>query len=75
MTTDIIESKVENGYSHEGLTFNRLYTQEGINPLDQVRYNSRETKIVNRKTGEVLFHLDKIEAPESWIAACSGYCG
>ena len=66
MTTDTIENRVENGYSHEGLTFNRLYTQDGINPLNQVKYNSRETKIVNRKTGEVLFHLDNIEAPESW---------
>ncbi len=65
MSTDI-EEKVGNSYVHDGLTFNRMYTHEGVNPLDEVKYSTRKSVIKNRDTGEVLFQLDNVEAPESW---------
>ena len=67
MATDTIEDRVAgNSYVPEGLTFSRFYTQEGTNPLDQVKYSNRQSIIRNRDTNEILFQLDNVEAPESW---------
>jgi ribonucleoside-diphosphate reductase alpha chain len=66
MATDTIEEKLGNSYVPEGLTFTRHYTQDGINPLDQIKYATRQSKILNRETGEILFQLDNVQAPESW---------
>ncbi len=62
-----LESRVEDQhYSESGLRFQRMYTREGVNPLDEVEYDVRESTIIDRNTKGVLFHLDQVEAPKSW---------
>ncbi|MDE2665775.1 MAG: vitamin B12-dependent ribonucleotide reductase [Acidobacteriota bacterium] len=47
------------------LHFDRVYTQPGVHPFDQVQWEKRDASITNEK-GEVIFEQPDVEVPESW---------
>jgi len=47
------------------LHFDRVYTQPGMHPFDQVQWEKRDASITNEK-GEVIFEQPDVEVPESW---------
>lgn len=51
--------------SGSGLQFKRQFTQEGINPLDEVRYTYRSSVITN-PDGSIVFKMENVEVPETW---------
>ena len=48
-----------------GVSVSRRYTRAGINPLDEVRWDRRQTVITN-PDGSVVFRMDDVEVPEAW---------
>ncbi|PIZ74215.1 ribonucleoside-diphosphate reductase, adenosylcobalamin-dependent [Candidatus Peregrinibacteria bacterium CG_4_10_14_0_2_um_filter_43_11] len=49
----------------EGLKINRLFTHEGIDPLDEVEYEKRDCRIT-RTDGSAVFEMKDFETPKSW---------
>ena len=49
----------------KGLEFDRRFTTEGVNPLDQVEYELRDSVITN-PDGSVVFELKGTEIPKGW---------
>jgi hypothetical protein len=49
----------------KGLTLERLYTTEGVDPFDAIEWEMRTAIITNDK-GETLFRQDDCEIPKSW---------
>jgi ribonucleoside-diphosphate reductase alpha chain len=47
------------------MQFNRLFTTAGINPLDQVTYDRRQSKITD-PDGSVVSSMDNVEIPADW---------
>ncbi len=47
------------------LHFDRVYTEPGVHPFDQVQWERRNASITNEK-GEVIFEQPDVEVPESW---------
>lgn len=47
------------------LHFDRVYTEPGVHPFDQVQWEKRNASITNEK-GEVIFEQSDVEVPESW---------
>ena len=47
------------------LHFDRVYTEPGVHPFDQVQWEKRKASITNEK-GEVIFEQSDVEVPESW---------
>ncbi len=60
-------SETASGTSSEttGLTINRLFTTPGSDPLEEVRYEKRTSKIKNTD-GSVVFEMRDAEIPASW---------
>ena len=50
---------------HRLLHFDRVYTERGVHPFDQVQWEKRNASITNEK-GEVIFEQPDVEVPESW---------
>jgi ribonucleoside-diphosphate reductase alpha chain len=50
---------------HQGLSFERKFTQEGTNPYDRFEYDYRSSVIKN-PSGEVVFQMDNVEVPKQW---------
>jgi ribonucleoside-diphosphate reductase alpha chain len=48
-----------------GLTIERQYTTQGVNPLEQVEVTKRRSVITN-PDGSVVFAMDDVEVPTSW---------
>ncbi|MFH1843671.1 MAG: vitamin B12-dependent ribonucleotide reductase [bacterium] len=48
-----------------GLRFEQRFTEPGINPLDEVRWELRTATIRNDK-GEALFEQENVEIPKGW---------
>ncbi len=48
-----------------GEVVTRLYTKQGINPLDTIAYEKRDSRIINSK-GEVKFEMKDVGVPPSW---------
>lgn len=55
------KSKAQKG----GVTVERMFTQEGIHPFDQIKWDYRKSKITN-PDGSVVFKSDAVEVPASW---------
>ena len=51
--------------SAKGMEFQRRYTTEGRDPLDEVRYTARDSVITN-PDGSVVFEMRGAEVPEGW---------
>ena len=48
-----------------GLTIPRRFTRAGVNPLDEVRYERRSSRITN-PDGSVVFEMNDAEIPADW---------
>src|SRR3989339_984317 len=48
-----------------GLKINRLFTKIGINPLDEIEYEKRQS-IITEPDGTIVFKFDEVEAPKDW---------
>ena len=53
-----------------GLTFPRLHTRAGIDPLDEITYEKRSSKISN-PDGSVVFETKNAEVPKDWSQLAS----
>lgn len=51
--------------AEKGLAFERHFTKNGINPLDEVKYAQRSSVITNPDGSEV-FKMENVEVPEAW---------
>jgi ribonucleoside-diphosphate reductase alpha chain len=51
--------------SAPGLTFPRFFTEEGVDPFDEVEWDSRHAVIGNER-GEVVFEQRDVEIPKAW---------
>jgi len=54
-----------------GLTIERIYTNEGIHPYDEVKWERRDVVQQNWKTGEVVFEQHGVEYPDFWSVNAS----
>lgn len=54
-----------------GLTIERIYTNEGIHPYDEVKWDRRDVVQQNWKTGEVVFEQRGVEFPDFWSVNAS----
>lgn len=59
-----LEQRVD-GYTPQGLTFERRYTHQGVNPLDEIKFEKRTSYIPSRN-GESEFRMDGVEVPSDW---------
>src|SRR5262245_30187140 len=48
-----------------GLRVPRLFTEPGVSPLDQVRWEQRRT-VISNPDGSVVFHMNDVEVPAGW---------
>jgi ribonucleoside-diphosphate reductase alpha chain len=58
-------SKVKTTPAPKGLCFERQYTQEGVHPFDQFKYDYR-TSVIRNPNGEKVFEMTGVEVPEHW---------
>jgi len=59
------------GTGSGGLSFERVYTTEGVHPFDQITWEHRDVVQTNWKTGEVIFEQRGVEFPEFWSVNAS----
>ena len=64
-------STVNDLFSHntkkgKGLKIERLYTNEGVHPYDEVTWERRDVVQQNWKTGETVFEQRGVEFPDFW---------
>ena len=65
--TDMVSGDTANTHAtRTGMTFERLWSTEGVHPYDQVTWERRDVVQTNWKTGEVVFEQRGVEFPESW---------
>ena len=50
----------------KGLTIERIYTNEGVHPYDEVTWERRDVVQQNWKTGETVFEQRGVEFPDFW---------
>jgi len=50
----------------KGITIERLYTNEGVHPYDEVTWERRDVVQQNWKTGETVFEQRGVEFPDFW---------
>ncbi|HEY2174649.1 MAG TPA: vitamin B12-dependent ribonucleotide reductase [Mycobacteriales bacterium] len=50
----------------DGLRVNRVYTQEGVHPYDEVTWQRRDVVMTNWRDGTVNFEQRGVEFPEFW---------
>lgn len=51
--------------ARNGLVFERFFTHEGVNPLEEIKYVKRSS-VINNPDGSVVFRMDDVEVPEDW---------
>lgn len=51
--------------SARGLRINRMFTREGVNPYEEIKWEKRQASITNEK-GETIFAKTDVEVPASW---------
>ena len=56
---------VMGGPSVPGLDFERYFTQDGVDPFDEIEWEQRSAVISNEK-GEVVFEQRDVEFPKLW---------
>ena len=57
---------IHNTGAGAGLTIDRIYTQEGVHPYDQVNWEYRDVVQTNWQTGETIFEQRGVEFPDFW---------
>ncbi len=63
--------KAHNTIKGKGLTIERIYTNEGIHPYDEVKWERRDVVQQNWKTGETVFEQRGVEYPDFWSVNAS----
>ncbi len=58
-------AKTKNAEKARGLEFKHVYSQPGVNPLDTVAYEQRDSVITN-PDGSIVFELRGAEIPKEW---------
>ena len=66
-----IKIKAHNTIKGKGLTMERIYTNEGIHPYDEVKWERRDVVQANWKTGETVFEQHGVEYPDFWSVNAS----
>ncbi len=66
-----IKIKAHNTVKGKGLTIERIYTNEGIHPYDEVKWERRDVVQANWKTGETVFEQLGVEFPDFWSVNAS----
>jgi len=66
-----IKIKAHNTVKGKGLTIERIYTNEGIHPYDEVKWERRDVVQANWKTGETVFEQLGVEYPDFWSVNAS----
>jgi ribonucleoside-diphosphate reductase alpha chain len=61
-----VKIKAHNTVKGKGLTIERIYTNEGIHPYDEVKWERRDVVQANWKTGETVFEQHGVEYPDFW---------
>ena len=64
-------SKGKTGQLGKGLSMERIYTNEGIHPYDEVKWERRDVVQANWKTGETVFEQRGVEYPDFWSVNAS----
>ena len=49
----------------QGLQFERLFTTAGVDPFDEIEWETRDARISNEK-GDVIFEQVGVEVPKAW---------
>src|SRR5215472_9028892 len=62
---DLAEGRAKAKPAHTGLTFPRFFTEEGIDPFDEVEWELRHA-IIGNERGEVVFEQRDVEMPKAW---------
>jgi ribonucleoside-diphosphate reductase alpha chain len=57
--------RVKTSTSVPGLTFPRFFTEEGVDPFDEVEWETR-TALIGNERGEVVFEQRDVEIPRAW---------
>lgn len=63
--------KAHNTVKGKGLTIERIYTNEGVHPYDEVKWERRDVVQQNWKTGETVFEQHGVEYPDTWSVNAS----
>ena len=63
--------KAHNTLKGKGLTIERIYTNEGVHPYDEVKWERRDVVQQNWKTGETVFEQRGVEYPDTWSVNAS----
>ncbi len=63
--------KAHNTLKGKGLTIERIYTNEGVHPYDEVKWERRDVVQQNWRTGETVFEQRGVEYPDSWSVNAS----
>jgi ribonucleoside-diphosphate reductase alpha chain len=66
-----IKIKAHNTIKGKGLTIERIYTNEGIHPYDEVKWERRDVVQSNWKTGETVFEQHGVDFPDFWSVNAS----
>ncbi len=48
-----------------GLSFSRVFTHAGVNPLDEIEYEKR-TSVIGNPDGSTVFKMENVEVPKEW---------
>ena len=48
-----------------GMTFKRVFTEEGVHPYDLISWKKRDVKITD-SSGEIIFEQEGVEVPSTW---------
>lgn len=52
--------------TEKGLQFERFFTTKGVNPLDEIEYQTCSSKITE-PDGTIIFEMNNLEAPVFWL--------
>jgi ribonucleoside-diphosphate reductase alpha chain len=63
--------KAHNTLKGKGLKIERIYTNEGVHPYDEIKWERRDVVQQNWKTGETVFEQRGVEYPDTWSVNAS----
>jgi len=63
--------KAHNTIKGKGLTIERIYTNQGVHPYDEVKWERRDVVQQNWRTGETVFEQHGVEYPDTWSVNAS----
>jgi ribonucleoside-diphosphate reductase alpha chain len=69
--SDTVINRPSKGKTGKGLSMERIYTNEGIHPYDEVKWERRDVVQANWKTGETVFEQRGVEYPDFWSVNAS----